>query len=225
MELIEKTGEKFDLNLFLEARLFCIQMTKRIAACVQSGMTEDDGQQLIKDEFKKENILKFWHPSKFRIASDTTKSFRELPDKNIRLQEGDIFFLDVGPVINDHEADYGETFIFKKTADDTLSNLAEGSKRVWIETANFWKSNHVSGEALYAHAGTYAKSLGYTLNPAMAGHRLSDFPHALFSKERLSTLGFKPSKNLWVLEILISDDRLGRGAFFEDILIEESEKT
>jgi len=218
MEAHEQTGEKFDLKKYFEARNLCKKVVSRIASKVSDGITENDGQELIKNEFKKEGVEKFWHPSKFRIGSDTTKSFRELPDRSLQLFAGDVFFLDVGPIIEEHEADYGETFIFGKPRPSgaALSALAEASAKIWRETANQWKESHFSGKRLLDHASNYAQTLGYELNPLMAGHRLGDFPHALFSKEKLFSLNFAPAKNLWVLEIHIVSHSLQRGAFFED---------
>lgn len=220
MNLQERTGEKFNLQHYLYARIACQSIVESIASLVSEGMTEPDGQQLIKDEFNKNGITKFWHPSKFRIGSDTTKSFRELPDKSISLTKGEMFFIDVGPIIDDHEADYGKTFIynnFEKT-NQPLENLAAASETVWKETANKWRNEFLTGEALYKFAKHCAEDYTYTLNPLMDGHRLGDFPHSLFTKESLSTQNFKPSENLWVLEIHLISPTLNRGSFFEDIL-------
>ena len=62
------------------------------------------------------------------------------------------------------------------------------------------------------------KLLGYQLNPNMAGHRLGDFPHALFYKGTLSNFDKQPIQNLWVLEVLITNNEDTFGSFFEDIL-------
>jgi hypothetical protein len=53
----------------------------------------------------------------------------------------------------------------------------------------------------------------------MYGHRVGDFPHAVHTKAKLGDLPFNPAPNLWILEIHVLDEELGRGAFFEDVLI------
>ena len=53
---------------------------------------------------------------------------------------------------------------------------------------------------------------------SMNGHRLGDFPHALHYKGKLSDFSEAPFPNLWVLEIHLIDEKINRGAFFEDIL-------
>ncbi len=214
MNCSEGTGEKFNLQTYLRARELCKLTVEKIATAVGNGMNEVDGQALIREEFKKIGVSKFWHPAKFRIASDTVKSFRELADRNIKLSISDIFFIDVGPVIDQHEADYGKTFCLG----EETSPIADASITIWNKTAALWREQAVSGEALYSFADRCAAELGYRLNPLMTGHRLGDFPHSLFSKEGLFSLPFSAAANLWVLEIHIVSDLLKRGAFFEDIL-------
>ncbi len=220
MQTSEQTGDKFNLTTYFNARTLCQDVVKRIAMQVTAGLSEKDGQELIKNEFKKEGVTKFWHPSKFRIGSETVKSFRELADESVRLGKGDIYFVDVGPIIEEHEADYGETFVLP--ANDVnkseLRTLADASLKIWQHTADKWKNAQLSGVDLYHVANNFAQSLGYYLNPLMAGHRLGDFPHALYSKDRLFSVDLVPTENLWVLEIHIVSDSHRRGAFFEDIL-------
>ena len=101
---------------------------------------------------------------------------------------------------------------------DKLVILAEASEKVWHECAAEWKTHQLSGLGLFEFADSVAQSFGCKLNPLMAGHRLGDFPHALFSKDKLFSLGIVPAKNLWVLEIHVIDPVLQKGSFFEDIL-------
>lgn len=221
MNEIEKNGSKFETGQYFAAANACKAVVDQIAANSTVGMNEAHGQALIKAEFQKIGITKFWHPSKFRIASETTKSFRELPNQETKLSNGDIFYIDVGPIIQEHEADYGKTFIFQEAlqpVDHKIRSLSKDSIHVWNETAKAWKNDNLSGKKLYHYADACAKSLGYRLNPMMGGHRLGDFPHALFHKGHLSAVEFTPSANLWVLEIHLIHDELQRGAFFEDIL-------
>ncbi len=221
MELEEKTGDKFSLEKYFEAQELCRRVVDSVAEKVTLGMNEIDGQSLIRDEFSKVGIQKFWHPSKFRIGSETMKSFRELPDHSVCLQAGDLFFIDVGPIIDDHEADFGKTFTFDCNTSAPIENLLRlesGSHEVWKETADAWKNSHLNGIELMNVADRAAKKLGLILSHSMAGHRLGDFPHALFSKSSLFSFKAVPTSSLWVLEIHLIDKNIQRGAFFEDIL-------
>lgn len=220
----EKTGEKFNLQSYFAARAICKKVAATIASSAEVGMNEDDGQALITDEFRKAGVTKFWHPSKFRIGADTLKNFRDLPDKNIRLSAGDIFFIDVGPIVDEHEADFGETFTLEKSNEAETLQLLIASKEIWLETAALWRTKGLNGIELYEKAAEISKSRGFELNPLMAGHRLGDFPHALFSKESLRSVDFLPAANLWVLEIHVRFSKIQRGSFFEDILFDNSNR-
>lgn len=220
MKQYESVGERFDLDLYLSAQNLCRDIVHRIAAQVGPMMSEVEGQALIREEFLRVGVTKFWHPSKFRIGKETVKSFRELPDDSVRLEAGDIFFLDVGPIIDGHEADCGKTFVLHGPDESSqrLHSLADASREIWSEAADQWRKHGLSGVGLFEFAECRAKSKGFQLNPLMAGHRLGDFPHALFSKEKLFSIEAVPTENLWVLEIHIIDFEAKRGAFFEDIL-------
>lgn len=216
MSSIQKTGEKFDLNSYLQARLDCIACTDRIFKKIELGMTEREIKNLVEVEFKKINVTKFWHPTKIRIGADTVKSFRELSLPELKIEDGELIFLDLGPVFGDHEADYGRTITFG--AHETHP-LTAASQKVFVETSNAWKTQKLSGVELFEFATREAKKMGYELNPKMAGHRLGDFPHQVFSQQKLFEYDEQPLPNLWVLEIHLVDPKLHRGAFFEDIMM------
>lgn len=214
----EKVGEKFNLETFKRARALCIACVNEIIQKTQIGMTEAQGQALIQSVFREKGVTKFWHPSKFRIARDTMKSFRELPDPNLVIQAHDICFVDVGPIIEDHEADYGQTFI---VGSQEVDHLIQSCHEVFLQTAQAWKNKKLTGKKLYQFAQDLTEKYGYELNPLMAGHRLGDFPHKIFSSQKLNEFEYSPNENLWILEIHIVDKKNNRGAFFEDLLSEQ----
>ncbi len=195
-------------------------VVQQVSEMVTVGLNEQQCQKILKEEFKKCGVKKFWHPSKFRIGEDTVKNFGESADQSLQIKEGDIFSIDVGPVIGDHEADFGQSFIFNPylKADDELVSLNNAAMLIWNETAKQWRQNKLSGVSLYQFAVEFAKKLGYRMNSGMGGHRLGDFPHALFSKKKLVHFDQTPAQNLWVLEVHLISDQLKRAAFFEDIL-------
>lgn len=212
----EKTGANFNLETYLDGRELCIDIADEIISKVVSGMSEADGQQLIKETFRSHGINKFWHQAKFRIGADTLKDFRELPDTSLRTVAGDVCFIDLGPVIDDHEADYGRTFV---VGDSKPNHLIESCEKIFRSSADAWKSRGLSGLELLNHADELSKSHGYLLNPAMAGHRLGDFPHKIHSSDKLFDFNGVPTQHLWILEIHILDSKNNRGAFFEDLLL------
>lgn len=233
LDTMDKTGPVFSSDLYFQARQKCIDATDEIIRRVVPGMNEKDGILLVDKVFRQCGVTKFWHPTKFRAGTDTCKSFRELGDPSLVTVAGDVCFVDLGPVFDGHEADFGRTFVVRddgaigEPAPGKLSSsevsigevLAIASEEVFRETAEYWLRTRTAGTELLRFASEAARARGYVLNPKMAGHRLGDFPHQVYArKESLFDLQRVPSPDLWVLEIHLLDQKISRGAFYEDIL-------
>lgn len=214
---IENVGPQFNLELYLKAREKTIAAVHKTAEKIRPGMTEADALAILNDELAKIGVEKFWHPTKFRMNKNTTKSFRDPSEEGVVLEKNDVFFIDIGPVFDNHEGDYGETFFVGD--DEVHEHLKNASKCVFQKTQYAWKHQQLSGRELYSFAEKEAKKLGLTLNTKMYGHRLGDFPHALYYKGKLGEIETTPAPHLWVLEIHLIDEKNDRGAFFEDILL------
>lgn len=213
----ENCGAHFNLDQYISARLKTIQAVQNAAKKIYPGMNEHEATIILNQELELLEIEKFWHPTKLRINSNTTKNFREPSEDNVVLLDSDIYFIDIGPVFSNHEGDYGETFIFGDNP--KLLNLKNSTKLIFQATQQAWKLQKLSGIELYQFAENEAKKYHLKLNSNMYGHRLGDFPHALHYKGKLGNLDSIPSSMLWVLEIHLIDESINRGAFFEDILI------
>jgi Xaa-Pro aminopeptidase len=216
MNKIHQVRDTFSLAKFLRARELTKSVVEEVQGKVFVGMSEADGHQFIDQALDKLGAEKKWHPNKFRIGKNTIKSFRDVSDENVRLSENDIFFVDIGPVWDGHEGDYGNTFVFGENEKYKL--IAKACREVFNKTAKAWLSEGLTGRELYDFAEDYASTLGYDLNNRMKGHRVGDFPHHLFFRGGMIDIDESPCDNLWILEIhLISKDKQF-GSFFEDIL-------
>ncbi len=214
--MIEKTGDKFNLDTYMSARKTAMKAALLFAQHVNVGMNFKDMEGLIDEIFMLLKIEKKWHMSKIRIGSDTLKTFKEKSDESIELQENDIYFLDIGPVIDGHEADYGMTFTKGNNPD--YAKIQKASKELFNLAQNKWKEESINGEELYTFLESEANKLGYELDEKMKGHRLGDFPHHVHFRGNLTEQDKKPIENLWVLEVHLLDKKNNVGAFFEDIL-------
>lgn len=212
----ERTGEKFDLEAYLEARKVARRVALLFASHVDEGMDEEEGLGVLEELLKRNGVEKKWHPCKFRIGKNTLKSFREKSEPGVKLQKEDIFFIDIGPVVNGQEADFGQTFTLGQ--DPELAKIQRASKKVWEELSDHWKQDRLSGKALYEKAVEIARREGYELNQDMRGHRLGDFPHAVHHRGKLGEFEKTPAENLWVLEVHLRHPERPVGAFYEDIL-------
>ncbi len=133
--------------------------------------------------------------------------------------------VDFGPAWPDaelgleYEGDYGDTFIFGASgASPEAAKCAAAARQLFGEVKTLWKERQASGEAVYAFLDKRATELGYRLHKEVEGHRLADFPHHKYSKERLSKVPFFFSESLWILEVMLVDPQARFGAFFEDLL-------
>lgn len=212
---IENCGPAFNLELYLKARAKTVEAVHTTAIQIKPGMTETDGIKILNDELSSLGVEKFWHPTKFRMNSNTTKSFRDASDEVI-LKNNDLFFIDIGPIFYNHEGDYGETFVVGNLEEHIY--LKNATRSIFNRTQQVWKEHKLTGNELYTFASSEAEKLNLKLNTNMYGHRLGDFPHALHYKGKLGTADFSPVANLWVLEIHLLDEKNNCGAFFEDIL-------
>ena len=165
--------------------------------------------------FKMLKVEKSWHPPKIRFGADTIKTFKEKSNPDLVLQEEDIYFVDIGPVVDHHEGDYGMTFTVG--ANPQLALLQRASREIFDLGKKMWKEG-MSGEALYRELEQQAKMRGLVLDDRMKGHRIGDFPHHVNWRGGLDGCDRVPAENKWVLEIHLIDETLKRGSFFEDIL-------
>lgn len=215
---LQDFGEKFDLQKLFQARDVARDLTYELSSLITPGMTEDKAHALYKELSQKHGVEKQWHPPKLRFGPNTLKNFRDPSDPYI-LQEEDLFFLDIGPVIFGHEADYGETFSLGSSHE--LKYLAEASKKIFYEVENYWKKNHLTGAPLYEFARSKAEALGLYLNMGSDGHRIGDFPHHIHFKGGLVECEEDVVPNAWILEIHLWDQKRKIGSFFEDILTDQ----
>ena len=77
MRHIEGVGPHFDFEKYQQARRKTISVVKEVSSNVFLGMSEEEGAKLVEETLKKYGAEKKWHPTKFRIGKNTTKSFKE----------------------------------------------------------------------------------------------------------------------------------------------------
>lgn len=217
MHTYEQVGESFSLDKFLLARRKSIEIVKSVAKKIVPGMREEDSYEILNEELNKYKSEKLWHPSKIRFGKNTICQFKEKSQENTVLQDNDVFFLDIGPVFDGHEADFGETFYVGN--DSKYEQIANSSKEIFFEIQEELDQRELTGQEIYELMGQKAKALGFELNMKMEGHRLGDFPHHIYYRGGLKEIDFVPCDNLWILEVHLISSCKNYGAFYEDILV------
>jgi hypothetical protein len=216
----EGVGPAFTKEKMLEMRAKTRGVINQIAAYVKPGMVEEDAVEWAKNLLAEHDMVRGWHDVYVRFGSNTLKTFGAPSDPGIVLKEDDIFLIDIGPVWEDWEGDGGDTFVFGN--DPLKLKCAEDARKLFHLVRHKWEDTGMSGKALYEYATAEALAMGWELNLDLSGHRLSDFPHAAIYDGPMMDVDFKPSPLLWVLEIHIRHPTAGYGAFFEDMLLDDS---
>jgi methionine aminopeptidase len=217
---IERVGDGFAMQRMLEVRQLTRSVIHEIAAAVEPGMIEEDAVKLARRILASKKMLRSWHGIFVRFGRNTTKTVNAPSDPGVVLGESDIFLIDIGPVVDQIEGDGGDTFVVG--TDPEHLRCAADARALFHRVRHNWLAKHATGRRLYEFAAQQAREMGWDLNMDWSGHRISDFPHAAYYSGLLADIDFCPSPSLWVLEIHIRHPSKPFGAFFEDLLLDDS---
>ena len=217
---LEAVGPAFARETMLKVRGMTRNAIHAIAARVKPGMVEEDAVEMAKDILAEQDMVRGWHDVYVRFGTNTLKTFGAASDPGIVLGETDIFLIDIGPVWQEWEGDGGDTFTVGDNPD--MARCARDAKTLFHTVRRKWEQDKSSGKVLYDFATAEARKLGWELNLDLSGHRLADFPHAAIYDGPMMDVDFTPSPLLWVLEIHIRHPSAGYGAFYEDMLLDDS---
>ncbi|MBD2020224.1 aminopeptidase P family protein [Leptolyngbya sp. FACHB-36] len=216
MNEIEKRKNDFSNEAFFTARTKTWEAIQKISEQISVGMLEQEANEIAKSTLHEMGTRQGWHKPYVHFGCNTVKTLFDTPEPNVRLEEDDIYFIDIAPVWQGYEGDAGNTFVTGTDAE--MLRCSTDVRRVFEQVAEKWKVDELTGNELYQFAEQTAQELGWLLNLSMNGHRLADFPHTAYHSGKLAETSFCPSPNLWVLEIQIKHPQKPFGAFFEDLL-------
>lgn len=212
----QAVGEHFSLAAMEHARVMTWKAVDQIAAAIRPGMHESEANALGKAILQELGMDRIWHPVLIRFGENTLRIFKERSVGDPVLGENDIFFIDLGAVWDRHEGDAGATFV--TGSDPERQACARAARTIYDEVAIHWRGTGCSGIALYDYAAKRARAHGWKLNIDIKGHRVSDFPHAIYKAGDLGEYDAQPAPGLWILEIQIAHPERPFGAFYEDLL-------
>jgi len=173
-------------------------------------------------------ITTYWHKRIVRAGKNTLLPYAENPP-DLTIGEDDILFLDLGPVFEQWEADFGRTFVIGsdplklKMKDDVESAFIDG-KRYFNEHPDIVSSS------LYGYAQSLAEKYGWEFGGPIAGHLIGQFPHEKIADDkvtlyvhpksyvRMRSLDEQGQKRHWILEIHFVDRKHEIGGFYEQLL-------
>jgi len=196
---------------------------------IRAGATESAVNQDIWDLAKQMyGTTTYWHKRIVRAGPNTLLPYAENPPDHT-IGDDDIVFLDLGPVFEEWEADFGRTFVVGsdplklKLRDDVAAAFAAGK-------TYFRAHPDITACELYKHAQSLAAHYGWEFGGPIAGHLIGHFPHEKIDGDKVS-LYVHPDSNLlmrlpdengrprhWILEIHFVDRARRIGGFFEELL-------
>jgi Xaa-Pro dipeptidase len=173
-------------------------------------------------------ITTYWHKRIVRAGPNTLLPYEENPPDLI-LTDDDVLFLDLGPVFEEWEADFGKTFVIgsdplkRKLHADISSAFAEGKR--------FFKEHpDITGQELFRYAVSLAEKYGWEFGGPIAGHLIGEFPHERIQGDKITFYVHPENPNRmrdldgqgrarhWILELHFVDRARRIGGFYEELL-------
>lgn len=191
------------------------------------------GEQELSDEIRDLaaemlGVTRHWHRRIVRAGENTMQPFKERPPDRV-IADDDIVFLDLGPIFEEWEADFGRTFVLGPDPDKAA--LRDALARVWRAGREYFELHpEITGAELFDYAVESARAEGFEWGSPIAGHLVGEFPHrkiAGSSVEWYVAPGSDKSMRRrdpqgrrchWILEIHLVDRVRGFGGFYEQLL-------
>lgn len=213
-----------------EAQSKAAALFERIGeSLIRPGITESQLTRDIAELGRREfGIEQNWHKRIVRAGPNTLEPYDENPP-DLSIGGDDILFVDLGPVFEAWEADFGRTYVlgndpFKlRLRDDAVAAFAAAKQ-------HFKQHPHITGSQLYAHVRQLAQQAGWEFGGKLAAHLIGEFPHKALPVERAVAWAdagnHTPMRGLdplgrerhWILEIHLIDRQRRIGAFYEELL-------
>jgi Xaa-Pro aminopeptidase len=173
-------------------------------------------------------VQSHWHKRVVRTGANTLRPYREDPP-DLTIQPDDILFVDLGPVFEAWEADFGRTYVLD---DDPLKHRLHDDLEPTFRAvkAHFQSHPDVTGAALYDVACGLAANAGWTFGGTIAGHLVGEFPHERMPGDRvmqnimpgnrnpIESVDSAGRRRHWILEIHLIDRVREIGGFYEELL-------
>ena len=173
-------------------------------------------------------ITQYWHKRIVRSGRNTLAPYDENPP-NLTVTEDDIVFLDLGPVFEEWEADFGRTYVIGN--DPLKHKLCRDIEDAFAMGRQYFQQHpEITGAELYAHAQHLATQSGWEYGGPIAGHLIGVFPHEKIAGDkvtlyvhprnhnRMQTPDALGRKRHWILEIHFVDRARQIGGFYEELL-------
>ncbi|KAH7143781.1 peptidase M24, structural domain-containing protein [Dactylonectria macrodidyma] len=230
MEPNEKSAEAERAAYLLDAQSKAIGLFEEIERdLIRPGISEKELNDKIHElGAQRHGVKTHWHKRVIRSGPNTLRPFEDNPPDRI-IQEDDILVVDLGPVFESWEADFGRTYV--QGNDPYKKKLRDALEPIWLKVKEQYSKNpDMTGEELYEIASKTAEQDGWKFGAPIAGHIVGSFPHERIPRDKISlyiakgnnnsmnSVGKDGHKRHWILEIHLHDKERGFGGFYEQLL-------
>jgi Xaa-Pro dipeptidase len=173
-------------------------------------------------------LRRHWHKRIARSGPNTLLTYYDEPADR-RITADDIVYLDLGPVFDAWEADFGRTYALGPDPDKR--RLVEDIARAFRRGKDLYENTpELTAGDLYDFVAGLAAPLGWEFGAPTAGHLIGQFPHERapddarrFSirpgnRQLLREPDAQGAMRHWILEIHFIDRQRQIGGFFEELL-------
>jgi len=178
---------------------------------------------------KKFGIKKHWHKKIVRSGKNTLAIYPDNPPNRL-IEKDDILFIDLGPIVEDFEADIGRTYVLGK--DPKKIKLKKDVEEAWYEIREWYlQQSTLKASDLFNYAVLKAKRLGWEFGGEIAGHIVGKYPHEQPADPKSLELDIHPdnhddiflldangNKRHWILELQFIDKEAEIGGYYEQLL-------
>ncbi|MDO6433661.1 M24 family metallopeptidase [Flavitalea sp. BT771] len=178
---------------------------------------------------KEFGIRRHWHKKIVRAGKNTLSVYHDDPPDRV-IDEDDILFIDLGPVVKGYEADIGRTYVLGK--DPRKLKLKKDVEAAWHEIQAWYQlQTTLKASALFQYAAGKAEEYGWEFGGAIAGHIIGKYPHEQPLDPLSLELDIHPdnpndmflrdedgNERHWILELQFTDRGSEIGGYFEQML-------
>ncbi len=173
-------------------------------------------------------ITTYWHKRIVRAGKNTLLPYADNPADHT-IGDDDILFLDLGPVFEQWEADFGRTFVLG--SDPLKLKMCQDIKFAFADGKRFFNDHPgITSREFFHYVESLAAKYNWEFGGPIAGHLIGQFPHERIADDKV-TLYVHPKSDLpmrsldeegrqrhWILEIHFVDREQEIGGFYEELL-------
>ncbi len=219
------------MDRLLDAQHKAVQLFDEVERrdMIRAGIGERELSDEIRDlAAEMFGVTRHWHRRIVRAGANTLQPFRERPPNRV-IAADDIAFLDLGPIFEEWEADFGRTFVLGDDPDKLA--VRDALPRVWEAGRDYFQQHpDVTGAELFHYVVEVARADGFHWGSPIAGHLVGQFPHKKIggngARWYITPGSDKPMRRRdrsgqichWILEIHLVDRLRRFGGFYEQLL-------